>query len=451
MLYLWNVLLALLWPLLHFYRPFRGTVPDRLGQGLPDWSSSGGTLVAGQHVGDRVAAAARFLINAVSAGEVVAIAPFIRELKSRLPDCRIALLTTTDSGQEMARAKLGDVLDLLAYFPLADLPFAVRRYLDRLRPSVYITTESELWPNIQIQCRARGIPVVSLNARVYLHNKRGWRGALVKRLYSLCDLIVCQSAEHLSNFVKLGIRQDKLVLSGNTKFDFTLPDWTPQQLANWRAQHRLPPAAPCIVAGSTHSGEEELLLAVLKYLPQHGHEPHQPANQSVGLEQTRLILAPRHIERAGEAVELARKAGFTASTLAEAETNAEQQPAPRVLVVDRYGVLVDFYRLADLVVMGGTFHPKIGGHNLLEATALGKPVVIGPSTFGITAQVELLDTHSAVVHGLQDGGELTACIRRLLTDPQQAHAIGRRAQAATLASRGASKRAADAVLALLGL
>lgn len=430
MLWLWNLLLTLLWPLLYLYRPFRGTIRQRLGLDLPDWSD-----YAGQ----------RFLINAVSAGEVVAITPFVEELRQCLPQCRIALLTTTDSGQEMARAKLAGKLDLLAYFPLVDLPFAARRYLDRLRPSVYITTESELWPNIQRQCQARGIPVVSLNARVYLHNKRGWRGWLVRQLYALCDLIVCQSAEHYSNFVRLGIAESKLALSGNTKFDFSLPEWDTDQLEQWRSRWGLG-GRPCIVAGSTHPGEEELLLAVLKYLPEHGADR---SPDMLGLERCCLVLAPRHVERAAETLSLARRAGFSAETMAEREQSGPEQPAPRVLVVDRYGVLVDFYRVADLVVLGGSFHPRVGGHNPLEATALAKPLVIGPYTFGISAQLELLEARQAVVHGLAEGGELTRCIRRLLLDPRQAQALGQRAQRATLESRGASRRALAAVLDLL--
>ena len=142
----WNPLPWLLWPLLYLYPPFRGTIRARLGH-----------FELGAY--DPAAPGLKVLVNAVSAGEVVAISSFIRELKRQRPDSQVVLLTTTDSGQEMARQKLADALALACYFPLADLPFVVRRYLDRLRPDLYISCESELWPNIQSQCRRRGIPL----------------------------------------------------------------------------------------------------------------------------------------------------------------------------------------------------------------------------------------------------------------------------------------------------
>lgn len=420
MLLLYNALLTLLWPLLHFYVPFRGTIAQRLGR-----------FELGAY--DPAAQAPRFLINAVSAGEVVAIAPFIRELKQRLPEAQIVLLTTTLSGQTLAREKLGDAICLLAYFPLVDLPFVVRRYLDCLRPSIYITTEAELWPNIQAQCRARGAPVALVNARLYLHNKRGLRGAVVRRLYELCDLIVCQDARQEDNFRRFGIAQERLCISGNTKFDFALPEWSAEQLGAWQARLGLA-AEPVLVAGSTHPGEEELLLDCLVRVRQ-----AQP--------RLRLILAPRHAARAAEVQALCAARGLSAQKLSELDGPGVVAWWD-VLIADRYGVLVDMYRVADLVVLGGTFQPKVGGHNILEATALGKPVLVGPHVFSIAAQVELLAAAGGVAQA-QDAAELELWVARLLVGAGQREAMGAAALAATQANRGAAGRAVDAVLALL--
>jgi 3-deoxy-D-manno-octulosonic-acid transferase len=118
-----------------------------------------------------------------------------------------------------------------------------------------------------------------------------------------------------------------------------------------------------------------------------------------------------------------------------------------VLVVDRYGVLTDMYRLADIVVMGGTFHPKVGGHNILEATALGKPVIIGPHTYSITAQVELLASVDGL-HACASGEELAAHMLALAGDRERCAQIGAAALRATLAQRGAAKRAVEQVLTL---
>lgn len=453
----WNILLSLLWPLIYLYPPFRGSVALRQGR-----------FELGAY--DPAKAGLKVLVNAVSAGEVVAIAPFIRELAARVPTVQVALLTTTASGQTMARDKLGDVVRLIAYFPLLDLSWIVRRYLDRLRPDVYITTEAELWPNIQSQCRARRIPVALVNARLYLHNKRGLRGAIVRRLYSLCDLIVCQDERQQGNFRKFGIAADGLAVSGNTKFDFELPEWDAAKLAAEKARFGLgdgpsagatgrspasagrgvvtgaaidggteaaatqdaggSPAPLLITAGSTHEGEEELLLGALAELRRQWPK-------------LLLCLAPRHVERAAAVAQLAAQAGYVALRLDEHRPGA----AWDVLVINRYGVLTDFYRLADLVVLGGSFSPKVGGHNILEATALGKPVIVGPSTFGIMSQLELLQAVDGMVQ-VPGSAALAQAASSLLADKARAMAIGKAAQAATLANRGSARRAVDAVLAL---
>lgn len=416
MLALWNILLNLLWPLLYLYPPFRGTLAERLGR-----------FELGAY---NPAAPLKVLINAVSAGEVVAIAPFIRELLLRQPEAQVALLTTTDSGQTMARDKLGGQLKLLAYFPLVDLPWVARRYLDRLQPSVYITTEAELWPNIQRQCRARGIPVALVNARLYLHNKRGLRGWIMRQLYALCDLIVCQDERQRDNFLRFGLPAKRLSVSGNTKFDFDLPEWDAARLAAERARLNLADAR-LLTAGSTHEGEDELLLTALQELRRRWPE-------------LRLALAPRHIERAGALRQLAAQAGWQVQCLSEFSPTS----AWDVLLIDSYGVLTDFYRLADLVVLGGSFHPKVGGHNILEATALGRAVVCGPHTYGIVTQEQLLADVGGLVK-VQDGAGLTDALAGLLADPARASVIGRKAQAATLANRGSSRRAVQSVLKLL--
>jgi 3-deoxy-D-manno-octulosonic-acid transferase len=432
-LLLYNFLLTLLWPLLYLYPPFRGTVNMRLGHfPLEGYDPRRPGL--------------KLLINAVSAGEVVAISSFIREIRQRLPDCQIVLLTTTDSGRQMALSRLGGLIDLCAYFPLVDLPFLARRYLRRLRPALYITTEAELWPNIQLACHSRGIPVVLVNARLYLHNKRGIRGWVVRRLYEQCNLILCQDERQRDNFLRFGIDRARLIATGNIKFDFALEQWEMERFVRWRRQLGLDQER-LIVAGSTHPGEEALLLNSYSELRR-------------ALPGLRLLLAPRHVERADELFRLARQHELRCLRLSEL-LPADQQPgelaaaaAPPqwdVLIADRYGVLVDCYRVADLVVMGGTFHPKVGGHNILEATSLGKPVLVGPHIYGIAAQVEMLAEHQALLRAESvDPRELARKLREVLEDREAALQTGARALEATLANRGAARRAVEAVLQLSG-
>lgn len=430
MLVLYNILATVLWPLLWFYPPFRGTLKQRMGDfELGDYDPDGkGT---------------RFLVNAVSAGEVVAISSLLGELKHRVPDSQTVLLTTTESGQEMARSKAAGLFDLLAFFPLIDLWFVVRRYLEKLKPDVYITTESELWPNMQVQCRRLGIPVILVNARIYLHNKQGWRGSVVRRLYEQVDLVVCQDRRQRKRFIEFGLTPKQLKVSGNIKFDFAAPEWDSAHEKEWQARWGRR-GWTTIVAGSTHEGEDEVLLGALK-----------SAREGTGDYNIRMIVAPRHVERTEAVAELARARGFNAVTMAEAETQEHPGDGWDVLVVDRYGVLIDAYRLADVVVMGGTFNAKVGGHNLLEATMLGKPVVVGPHTYSIVSQVEMLNAADALYscpltdtrgHAASTAAQLGAYLAELLADRPALAASGERARVVTIANRGAAKRAAEIVL-----
>jgi len=432
---LYNILATLLWPLLWFYPPFRGTLKQRMGDfELGDYNPD--------------AEGTKFLINAVSAGEVVAISSMLSELKRAVPDSQTVLLTTTESGQEMARTKAAGGFDLLAFFPLIDLWFVVRRFLDKLKPDVYITTESELWPNMQEQCRRRGIPVILVNARIYLHNKQGWRGSVVRRLYEQVDLVVCQDELQRKRFIEFGLTPKQLAVSGNIKFDFAAPGWESAQEREWQARWGRADWTT-IVAGSTHEGEEELLCGALATVRA------ATADYSI-----RLIIAPRHVERTAAVVELAHARGFDAATMAAAEAREHAGSEWDVLVVDRYGVLVDIYRLADVVVMGGTFHPKVGGHNLLEATMLGKPVVVGPHTYSIVSQVEMLSAADALfscpLHGT-DGSAASAAtqlggyLAELLADRAALADNGARAKEITLRNRGAARRAVELVLEHVGI
>ena len=427
---LWNIIITLCWPLLYLYPPFRGTIGRRLGR-----------FELGAY--DPAAAGLKVLINAVSAGEVVAITPFIQKLRARCPHVQIVMLTTTASGQTMAKEKLGAAVDLLAFFPLIDLPFVVRRYLDRLKPDIYISTESELWPNIMAECNRRKIPVVLANARIYLHNKRGWRGRLHHRLLALVDRILCQSEEQYDNFVKFGIAPAKLATTGNIKFDFELPGWDAARLADWRGKWGLGDEQ-VVVIGSTHEGEEQLLLTALSRLEEHPRWEGEPRPR-------RIVIAPRHVERVEDVRRITGGLGYNAATMAEVEAGGGTDW--QVLIVDRYGVLVDMYRLADLVIMGGTFNRKVGGHNLLEATALGKPVLIGPYTFSIKAQVRMLADEQAV-SSVADSDDLRGLIaERLAADlshPARLADTGHVAQQLTLANRGAAVKTAEEVLALTG-
>ena len=413
MLAIYNFIVRLCWPLLYLYPPFRGTMRQRLGHfGLGRYRPDGHGI--------------NVLINAVSAGEVVAISSFIRRLRESVRDCNIVLLTTTQSGQSMATSKLRDLVDLQTYFPLVDHPLVVQRFLDRLQPDLYVTTEAELWPNIQSACRERKIPVCLVNGRLYLHNKTGLRKVIQKELIELCDLIVTQDKTHWLNYIKFAFPPERLVSSGNIKFDFELEHWGESRLSRERKALGLA-QQPVITAGSTHPGEDEIALECL-------------AQVRLDNPEARLILAPRHIERVEEIIRLLQKKRLRIRRLGDKGKPKDWD----VLVVDRMGVLVDMYRFADVVIMGGTFSPRVGGHNILEATVLGRPVVVGPHTFGISSQMEMLRREHAVLE--TDREHAPTRLAALFNDVDERIRIGNKGRELTLQNRGAAQRAVDAVL-----
>ena len=297
-------------------------------------------------------------VHCVSVGETLAATRLIAELEEALPGFVVVISTTTPTGQRVAREKFG--VDRVFFFPL-DFAFAVRPYLRVLQPQMLVLMESELWPRVLVECERATVPVAVVNARVsdrslprYLRLRALWKPLLEK-----VSLLLSQSEEDARRWKLIGAPAAVVRSAGNLKFDIRAAEETP--LVRLVRQY-LPADARVLVSGSTHEGEEELLLDCWKTLP---------------VPQRVMILAPRHPQRADAVEALAKARGLRAFRLSTWRVAPTAIHDGDVLLVDTVGELASLYSLAKVAFVGGSLIPH-GGQNPLEPARFGVPVLMGP-------------------------------------------------------------------------
>lgn len=349
-------------------------------------------------------------VHAVSVGESIAAAPMIRALRARYPQLPITVTCMTPTGSERIKAMFGDTVHH-CYLPY-DLPWAVSRFLQKLQPKLAVVMETELWPNHIHQCARRGIPVALANARLSERSARGYArfARLTAPMLSELGLIAAQTEAEAERFRQLGAREAAVQVTGSIKFDLSI-DPTLSRQAEALRQEWSATIRPVWIGASTHTGEDEILLAAHRQL-------------LVAYPDALLILVPRHPERFGSVFELCRKQGFTTvrRSLGEPPLAGTQ-----VLLGDTMGELLFLFALADVAFVGGSLVPT-GGHNLLEPAALGKPVLTGPHLFNfLDIAAQLRD--AGALKEVGSAPELAAGIEAFWTDPtstEQARSAGYR-------------------------
>ncbi|MEZ5461425.1 lipid IV(A) 3-deoxy-D-manno-octulosonic acid transferase [Dokdonella sp.] len=359
-------------------------------------------------------------VHAVSVGEVNAAVPLIESLMRTYPDAQMVVTTVTPTGSERVQKLFGDRV-FHVYLPY-DLPASVKRFLDRIKPRFAVIMETEIWPNLFITCRERSIPVVVTNARLSERSLRGYGPVrpLARRAIQCASFVAAQSPIDAERLRKLGAVENRLSVIGNLKFDLSVP----ASLARTGAQMRESWGSrrPVWIAASTHEGEE---LPVLK--------AHSAILQR--FPDALLLIAPRHPERFRPVASSCRSLGFSTRIRSE---DGSANDLCQCFVIDAMGELMQFYAASDIAFVGGSLEP-IGGHNLLEPAALGKPVIVGPHTFN-TEEVaaSLIDAHAVLRVG--NAAELGAAVVRLLANPDERTAMGHSAQAVLERERGAVER-----------
>lgn len=438
--YAYNTALALLFPLILLYlgwRLLRGKsragLRERLGwlpDDFPNFDETEDPVI---------------WIQAASVGEVNALAPILRELRLRVPLAHLVLSVTTPTGRAVAEKRdLG--VDAIIYFPF-DLPQVVDSVLRRLKPQVFVMVESEFWPNLLYLAKRRGVKTIVVNGRISDRAFPKIKALLPVYRWMLrqMDLICAQSDLDAERFRFLGAPADRVQVSGNSKFDETPTKLLPAEAAMWRQEFGFSDDDEVLLAGSTHEGEEDLILTVFDHLRfSHRH--------------LQLIIAPRHPERGERVHQLVREHGYdvyrrshvlAAREAGEEVTTPPAGPTVRVGIIDTVGELASLYGCADLVIVGGSLVKGLAGHNILEPIAQGKLTLFGPymADFRDISAIAIRERCGIQVEGEQ--GLQLEC-DRLLNAPAERELAAERGLQMLERYAGASARYADAIEGLVG-
>lgn len=385
------------------------------------------------HVPERPAHPKRIWIHAVSVGEAMATNVLVKRLRQDVPDAEIVFSTTTQTGQEVARKLYG--AESVFYYPY-DFTGAIRRSLDRTKPTLIVLMELEVWPNLTAEALARKIPVVVVNGRItersMLRYKKGlWAlGGSFRRVRRW----LMQTDEYATRIKHLLVDPARIEVAGNVKYDdVETQPLAPEERAEARAMLGLPPEAAVLIGGSTHPSEEETLLGAYRLLRE-----KFPA--------LRLVLVPRHPHRLDEVEKAIGTHGFPAvrrSAIKEQGAAAfEKLPAETrdraVVLVDTMGELKKIYKGTDLAFVGGSLIPH-GGQNPMEPAGYGIPTIYGPYMHNFGEPVLILrDAQGGVM--AENAPALTPALEKLLADPVAAKAMGQRAREAFLQRQGATAK-----------
>jgi 3-deoxy-D-manno-octulosonic-acid transferase len=371
----------------------------------------------------------RIWLHGASAGDLLALQPMMKELKKRLPGCCIVVTTITNSGLAMARKQLAEA-DVVLYAPY-DLARATRRAVRFLAPDLLVLEYTEIWPNLIRAARASGARIALTNGRFSpekLSRYRLFFRAIGNPLHAI-DLFLMRSDEEAERVLALGAAPDRVWVTGNTKFDALVLDLDPGRAERLQADMGLDPASPVFMAGSTHEGEEELLLGVYR-----GLLARHPRLQ--------LVIAPRYVERSGRIMALAAEAGYSVRLRSGGVVAGSAQ----VSILDTIGELATAYRLATLVFVGGSFVRR-GGQNVLEPAGQGRPVLFGPHMENFKDSLQVLVGRGGIQVATPE--QLLKVAQELLARPDKIAELGELARQAVSQIRGASVRNVDHMMRAL--
>ncbi|HVP78735.1 MAG TPA: 3-deoxy-D-manno-octulosonic acid transferase [Thermodesulfobacteriota bacterium] len=417
MFYLYNILVTLILILASPYFLFRSLFQEKFRRALPERLGFFRSPSFQRPI----------WVHAASVGEVFCSIPLLKRVKKEFPFSKIVLTTVTSTGNEAAKTRVPEA-DRVFFLPI-DHPLIVRRAVKKIEPSILLIAETELWPNLLRSCGKKGIPVVLFNGRI---SQRSFRRYLrLKFFFQEClrdiSLFLMQTEEDRNRILEMGGESQRTRTVGNLKFDQTLPPFTPETVAGIARTLGLQGTEKILVAGSTHSGEEEILVSLYKELKERA-----PALV--------LVLAPRHLERLEEVEEILRRASVAWSrktTLFQGAGRSDRKH-PEVILLDTMGELMNVYSLGTLVFIGGSLVP-VGGHNPLEPLFFGKCVLFGPHMFNfLEISTRLVEDGGAIqVSGKED---LSSQLKRLLFDEAARNGVGQKGRQFLRKHQGATER-----------
>jgi 3-deoxy-D-manno-octulosonic-acid transferase len=361
-------------------------------------------------------------IHAVSLGETKAIVSLTRELKLAYPHYHFLISSVTETGHIEAKRSL-PFADYHIYLPF-DFYFIMKKIVRRIAPKIVIICESDFWLNFMRLAKQQGAVLVLVNGK--LSQKSADRFELMsffsQRLFSLFDLLCVQNSLYKDRFLNVGVEEQKLHVTGNLKLDDEYPQLTKEGIRDWREKLGIFPEQPVLTIGSSHHPEEQMLIKLLKEL-------------WVQIPDLKAILVPRHPERFKEVATLLEKERLEWISFTNISRRTGQE---QVILVDAMGMLRMCYQLSDIAIVGGSFTKNVGGHNILEPSWYGKPVIFGLSMY---SQQELVDLIRQAEAGIQVAEEeLQKILEVLLIDISIREEIGQNGLSLVQSLRGSTKR-----------
>ncbi len=402
---IWTCFLILSLPLFFFTR--RRGILERLGIGLPAHPPKTESI----------------WIHALSVGEVLSALPLVKALGLQYPEKDIVFTVTTVQGKEIASKELQGKVRVLLTMPL-DFWWSIRRVVNFIRPSLFVLVETDVWPGLIGYLKKRGTKTVLVNGRISPRTFRSYRRFpfFARRMLNAIDSCMMQSDLDRDRLLQIGVEEEKVKTVGNIKFDRDWKAMGEEEYGYWLNTLNLESENDIWVAGSTHRGEEDIILDVFGRLRRF-------------FPTLRLIIAPRRVERAEHINRLVMDKGSKSLLKTQIPMKGESY---HVLILDTIGELERIYGIAKISFVGGSLTP-IGGHNLLEPASFGRPVLFGPHTDNFVLMSRLL-IEVGGGRSVRDGEDLFETMKELLADPEKCDRMGKQARKFVETSRGALGR-----------
>ena len=363
-------------------------------------------------------------IHALSVGEVLSSIPLVEKLREK---CHLDIIftVTTKKGMEIALKNLEGKVKLITFFPF-DFPFSVRRFVERISPYLFILVETDVWPFLMRYLSSKGIKSFLVNGRISPKSNERYRrfSWIAKDVFNCFELCMVQSEEEKEKLLELGINKEKVIDTGNIKFDRKIEHVKKEEKNYWRRIFRIKENDLVWISGSTHEGEEKIILEAYKRLREK-------------VKNVKLIIAPRNIKRSEEVLKMAQDMGFKVGLRSKLKEEKE------VVILDTIGELSKIYSISDIAFVGGSLVP-FGGHNLLEPAAFGCPVLFGPYVFNFQEIASLLEKEGAGIT-VKDVSDLYKDIFLLIRDSSLRKKMGKASLSFIEKNRGVT----DKVISLI--
>ncbi len=360
-------------------------------------------------------------IHALSVGETIASVELVKTLRKSIPHRKIFFSVSTATGFDEARNRLADETEYIFFYPY-DILFVVKKVLRKVSPSLFILVESDIWPTFLLELKKMNVPAVLVNARLSSSSFAGYKRLswiMKPVLNSFCRICV-QSDEQGKRFVQIGVKSEKICITGNMKFDQKVNQVSIKNVESIRKSLAIPENKKIFLAGSTHPGEESILLESFVRL-------HSTFSDLV------LVIAPRNPDRADEVCRMASDSGLVVKKM-----NQEKSVFPNVVVIDTMGVLGNLYAVAHAAFVGGSLVP-FGGHNPLEPAAFAKPIIFGPDMSDFP-EISRMLLHAGGAIEVRNTEHIIQTVQEFLTDPIKTREIGKNAFEVFEANQGAVEK-----------